>query len=96
MAQEKKIQVTILNTQLDLATSDPIEKEELARELNEYLNSLLVKYPGSNHTLILSFAALKIYEEKKQLETEISKLNEELNKSNKLLQGALYSINNID
>ena len=94
MAQEKKIQVTILNTQLDLATIDPIEKEALAQELNDYLNSLLVKYPGSNHNLILTFACLKIFEEKKQLEMEINKLAEERDKSNKLLQGVLYNINN--
>ena len=94
MSQEKKIQVTILNTQLDLATIDPNEKEELAHELNEYLNSLLVKYPGSNHNLILSFACLKIFEEKKQLELEVEKLTIEKEKSNNLLQGALFHINN--
>ena len=93
MAQEKKIQVTILTTELDLLTNEPDEKEDLARELNEYLNSLLTKYPGSSQNLILTYACLKIFEEKKQLENDVSKLTEEKDKLNKIIHSALYNIN---
>jgi len=92
MALEKKIQVTILNTQLDLSTSEPEEKEILAKELNDYLFSLLNKYPGCSHNLILTFACLKIFEEKKQLEETLLKLSEEKDKLNKYIQNALYNI----
>ena len=93
MAQEKKIHVTILNTELDLLTSDPEEKKELSDELNDYLSSLVNKYPGGNQTLILTYACLKIYEERKQFENEVSKLTAERDRLNRIVQSALYNIN---
>ncbi|MCL1826535.1 MAG: cell division protein ZapA [Candidatus Cloacimonetes bacterium] len=93
MADEKKIQVIILNTPLILSTNEPKEKEELAAELNQFLTSLLNKYPGSDNNMILTFAALKIFEENKQLEKEIKRLADERDKLNKVVQGALYNIN---
>lgn len=92
MSNMHSVDVVIFGTRVSLLTDEPQEISRLADELNRHLNLLANQYPGVKQNLILTLECLKLLEENKKLNMEMTELSIEREKLNKTLQNFLSKI----
>jgi hypothetical protein len=92
MSNLQKIDLMIFGSKITILADDPEDKINLSIELEEFLNSLVMKYPGAKPNEVLAFGCLKIFEDYKKLLTDLTDLTQEKNRLNNSLLSVLNNI----